>query len=742
MNYLTKLSLVAVAVFAMAPAVFGGVKAPDYNPTNYMYRKASSSVFDDSRARKADALSQRIYAADKAAGPLKSSMEAANTYGPASVMGDLDAPNGEIWFYTGELTYDSIPPDYEAGIWFTELILRAYDFTIYDGDMKVIGHIRDKMRYEPDEVRVPYIDLAPLVTQKFYNTDDYYEIVVGITTNPGVGMTRNHSYVYSLNKPGNTDADGNDLPVYHTYSFIGDVLTVSNQLGSERYIITSAGESYGDYEPSASDGEYQGDPAESPFWQSLLAQKMTLNFYTNAVNDTDGPLSIGQEVVPLTQLQGDQMSAPVVLTTVYNGKPYVVVPKYKDTFYNPYSSPWEEDVTMRQNNSLLVDIYTQESATSQLTPFQHTEIPFTFDSTVDRLLASYHSVGSLNYSGDIDFDPEHYRNTSGQAYMIVTKDNYIAGSDDSYISSYYVYKNTGSRYKTIFTDAQGFRGLSNVPGAEPQMCFISYATGYTFHFVDMLSVKERWSTGNAYNMGDDEEPELLLANFDRVAAGDSYNYVFELRVPTVDENENDCIRAIWLNADGTFNHIDEVNMGTNVLYAQLYLHSAVLKPGIYSSTDNMAYMCLIKRGLEGSSMQEELLVADAKCVRYPEGNNLLACTPCEYGVLASVMPMTLNEADPRLWVIYRGDNLLTLESFKMPLDKEQSGIEDVTIESPVTPAVSFDGCTVSAPGKAITVYDLNGRQVAAGNDTINVSTLIPGIYAVKAGESASKIIVK
>lgn len=699
MNLFTQLSLVAVTLCATATSAFAAIGHHSYDPVNYALKGRSSSVFADERSKNIDRINARMYGGNQRA--RSKSVKPDEVYGPSSILGDLDAPNGETWFYNAKLTYDTIPPDYEAGIWFAELILRAYDFTIYNSKMEIIGHIKDKMRYEDDEVRVPYIDLAPVVTQKFFNTDDYYEVIVGVAANPTGAGVREHSFIYSLNKPDNTDADGNDIPVASLGSFIGDVLTISDKTDSERYIITTSAESSYGGSLSDEDYEYDGDPADSPYWKSLLSQKMTVKVLTNAVNDTDGPLEIGSKTIPLTQLQGDQMNAPIVLTTLYDGKPYVAFAQYKDTFYNPYSSPWAEDVSMREKNSLMVEIYSQSAPDSRLELFQETEIKFTKDSSVDRLLASYYSIGSMRFRNDLDFDPAHYNNTSGKAYLTVTKENYIAGSDDSYINSYYIYKNTGVRYKTIFTDAQSTMSLSNIEGFEPQQVFITYSTGYVFHFVNLLSVKEVLNLSNSYVIDEDQEPELLLANMDRTPVDDSYNYVFELRIPTVDENENDNIRAIWINADGSFNRIDEVNMGTNVLYAKMYINSSVLHPGVYSNSPDMAYMCLIKRGTGGTAVQEELLIADAKSEDNPEGKSLLLCKPNGYGNISTVMPLFANNM-PRLWVVYvdPATYLLTLEVYKLPLvetdDKEDDSISEIS-----RPDLSAD-----------TVYDLQGRRVA------------------------------
>lgn len=724
MNAFMKFTLVA-SMCAMAPSAVAGLHHPDYDATNYVMKGQPSSVFANRRAATVDRLNSRIYSDGRR---LSKSVKPEEVYGPASLMGDLDAPDGRSWFYTAKLTYDTIPPDYEAGIWFTELILREYDFTIFDENMEPIGHVYDKMRYEEDEVRVPYIDLAPVVTRNFFNTDDYYEVVVGVATNPGIGRVREHSFVYSLNKD-NKDADGFDQPVAHMYSFIGDVLTLSDKTGEERYLITTSSEEYSNYQVSEDDADYTGDPAESPFWQSLISQKMTVNVFANAVNDTDGPVKVGSKVIPLTQLQGDQMSAPIVLTTAYEGKPYVVFAQYKDSFYNPYASPWDEDVSMRENNALVVEIYSQGAANEPLELFQTTEIKFSKDATVDRLLASYYSIGNLRFRNDVDFNPEHYNNKSGKAYLTVTKENYIAGSDDSYINSYYIYKDTGVRYKTIITDTQGAMSLSDVEGHEPQMVFVTYTSGYEFHFVNMLSVKDVLTLSNNYNMGDDQEPEALLANLDRTPAGDSYHYVFELRVPTVDEDENDNIRAIWINADGSFDRIDEVNMGPNVMYAKLYLKAPVLKPGVYTATDNMAYMCLIKRGLGGSAMQEELLVAEAKCVDAPSGRTLLECKPNDYGVLSSVMPLFSNDM-PRLWVVYSDAkaDMLTLEMYKLPLEET----EDPEIPEDPDDSITEIGAENAADAR---IYDLRGVCVGT-----SANALPKGVYVVKSAGEANKII--
>ena len=64
------------------------------------------------------------------------------------------------------------------------------------------------MHYADDELRVPYVDLLPVVTKKFFNDDDNYEVAVGFAVNsttPGINHYR--TVAYSIG--GDKDSKGN-----------------------------------------------------------------------------------------------------------------------------------------------------------------------------------------------------------------------------------------------------------------------------------------------------------------------------------------------------------------------------------------------------------------------------------------------------------------------------------------------------------------------------------------------------
>lgn len=118
----------------------------------------------------------------------------------------LEAPDGSIWYGVGEFGYEEIKHD----AW-TERILRSFHYTIYDSSFKVIGEIKDEIEYKDDEIKAALSELAPIVTQKFFNFDSNYEVIFALGVNTANYTNRNYSIVYSIG--GKKDAAGNDEPI-------------------------------------------------------------------------------------------------------------------------------------------------------------------------------------------------------------------------------------------------------------------------------------------------------------------------------------------------------------------------------------------------------------------------------------------------------------------------------------------------------------------------------------------------
>lgn len=636
---------------------------------------------------------------------------------PVDITGDLEAPDGEMWSYIGNFEYLEIPP--HDNVVFTERLLQEYTFTIYDSDMNVVGTIKDKIHYKDGEKRAPLCELTPVVTRNFFNTDDRIEVMVAVGINPAQGYgVHYHSYVYTLE--GERDENGYDIPVMVFNNLVGDIIEGPRSAdGSDNFYFTFSG------------GTSIETRADSSFWDRLVARQSVLEIYGKALDDK-GPRVIQRYYVPVLQLPGDQESVPPMISVRHGEDVYFLMQKYKEPFYNRYDDPMDPDLTQREGNSLLIDIFKADEDGVILS--SSTEIPVELDLMLNEegkptSLFSYFSVGNLRYRGDILFDAPG--TSEGKPDFIITRSNYQPSSDGS-VNSYFTYRNDGSLKNTLCLYSAGSRAMGSIEGFEPQQMFVkSDSFGYKYQFVDLYSARVASEIEANYYLDDETESEILSSNCDRTPCGESYVYAFELRYPLVDDNENDVLRFMYINPDGSYNHTDYVNMGKGVAYAQSYIATEALKPNVYSVSDAPAYMMLIKRGVEGSYLKiEELMVAEAKTEDNPDGKTLLLVGPKEDSVLTSIVPeFAEGDKQGRLFVYYYNSprSLLSLDIYGLPLNSEIGAVKE--IHNVGNSSITINGNCVTSEGK-IDVFTTDGRLVATGYKHLNLSTLEKGIYIV------------
>lgn len=634
------------------------------------------------------------------------------TYGPTNIWGDVDGPDGKTWFYTLDKENDEVHYEY-----FTEYFLKAYTLKIYNEKGELVGTIKDRMRYGDDEKRVPYCDILPLITTNFFNDDDKYEIMMGFainTSTPGIMHYRTVAYQIG----GEKDSDGNDMPIAELPELVADVLDATLPGGPETHYLSLVTEVRGEEIGREDDGK-------PSFWEKYVQSKCQVDVYMKAGADGK-PRKILTYDIPLQQVPGDQESGGFAMTKMHDSKPYIIFSKYADTFSNPFYS-MQEDMSQRENNALSIDIYRLGETPEQT---QHTDIPFNKDSDAN-VLFSFHSIGSLRYTSDIKFGAD------GKASFILTKGNRLFSNDEQLISSYYHYGADGALLSTLFEGAESHLSMADLKGFEPQEMFVTNGSaGYMFHFVDLDSGTPRASISYQLEV-EGSDPDRMTANIDRVAVGDSYMYADELRLPS-EEDDVAFLRIVWLDADGKHQRTDEVNMGKNVHYAMSYIESGVLHPDFYLADDKMEYMILIKRGQEDGTAIEEVLVGQARSEDYPDGRDLfLASADESKGVLDRIAPYH-SESNPMLMLSYYGyDGRFIADFYNLPFSETGSGVEDI-IAGDNASSIRFNGDIVSAEG-LLEVFDLQGRRVAEGLNSINLNSLSAGIYVVKAGGEARKI---
>lgn len=648
------------------------------------------------------------------------------SFSSTDMIGDMETPDGDIWTYTAKFRYISIPPHDE--VVFTERLLQEYTFTIYDSNMNKVGTIKDKIHYREGEKRAPLCEITPVITRNFFNTDDDIEVMVAVGINPAVGYgVHCHSYVYKLG--GEKDEDGYDKYIMVFNNLVGDIIQgPRSEDGADNFYFTFMG------------GANLETRADSSFWDRLVSNISVLEICGKAIDDK-GPRVIHRYPIPILQYPGDQESVAPLISINREDGVYFLMQQYKEPFYNRYDDPMDPDLTQREGNSLVIDMYKADE--EGLKFLSTTEIPVVLDRMINdegqpTSLFSYYSVGNLRYKGDILFN--NTTNSDCKPDYIITRSNYQP-SRDGFVNSYFTYNNDGTLKNELSLYSLANRAMGDIEGFEPQHMFVETDSfGYLYKFVDLYTAQTASKISANYYYNDDEDAELLSSNCDRVPVGDSYNYVFELRFPLVDDNENDILRFMYINRDGEFNHIDYVNMGKGVAYAQSYLSTEALKPHAYTVSDTPAYMMLVKRGVEGSLQKiEELMVSEAESDENPEGKPLLILGPNEGKVLTSIVP-EFAEGDRKGHILvyyydsYRGR--LSMDVYGLPLNEEVGEIEEITDTQ--KPILTYDGECVTGSGE-IRVYSTDGKLILNGIDTIDLSVLEKGIYIIKSRDTTVKI---
>lgn len=713
-----------------------------FDLSNYAWkssRGASMKAFNDKRSMQIDKNNRLMM---RHANALEGGITPDVSFNASPKLGDLDGPDGKLWYYTSDYVYKTIHHEN-----YDEQIVLEYTFNIYDENAKLVGTIHDKMRYRENEIRTPKLpELVGFVSKNYFNDDDKYEVVVGLVINCGytdangefVWMPNTYrNEVYSLG--GETEKvevespEGGMVekefskPVYTLEGQIGDVLDASTGT-EERFYLTMYDESIDrDYEDGDIEGGEDGPTVSDEYWEKLCANHITLSIYDKVGADGKMQKLMGYEI-PILKLPGDQENTPFVISCGNGKDSYYMIQHYKDYFPNKYTSA-TEDMSMREHNSLMVSIYRFKDGKLELS--NSTEIPFVKDSA-DRLNFTFMSVGDLLYLGDINFDE------NGVPSYFVRKKNEFA--DESTTISYYHYGSDGKKINDIFENADSFLSLSDIEGHDAQTLFVTFENDeYIFHFVNPMTGKENTKFSCYVQTDPDSDPEMLTSNMDRIKIGDTYEYAFEMRNPTLDDYDNTINRFAWFDKDGKFLRIEEVNMGQNVTYARSRILSSDLQPNVFLKDDTREYMIQIKRGIDASSMREEFLIAQPVSDENPTGKDVLLLTPDERGVLSSFLPYTHLD-NPMLHIYYydQATGNMSLDIYNLPFDA--SKVEEIEAAGSGA-ALTFDGSTVYADGE-IKVYSLQGIAVKSGKDSVSVSDLDGGIYVVVSGKDVRKFTVK
>ena len=519
--------------------------------------------------------------------------------GPADAYGTLNAPDGSIWTYTISLTQ-------KKGFF------DKAEVKVFDAKNELVGQFVDSMKIE-GTLGVNYVEVTSLVTKKFFNTDNNYEVILFMHAVTEDYRGRYVSKAYSLCEESNLVC-----AVEGSY-----VLAKNTNAINESYVVVFQ------------EQEYQGD--------TLL---YNYNVYSRAsYASPNAPILMHSFTVDYQHIAALNDLMPIAMVE-NNGKLNFVLSQYEKPYFENSTSDLEDPVVTKDNN-LLIHYYSDEYEL-----LSETKIPVVLQ---EGYLYTFPNVGGLSGANDILLN---YAGGDTPAY-IVTMDNYDISSDGS-VRSFYLYDVDGNLLDTIAENVMGVLRMSDVAGHSEQWAFLKVENEVDkMIFVD-LATCERVAELPLLNDG-----MILSTSIDRCANGDSYQYVVALLQGEIDANGNAVHKIAWFNADGSFERFDKINLGKGVENAKFYIDAAALNPWLFAEDDLREYMVLIYRAKDGSTAKDEVLA-----ICNTKGNLVAEFTPDSEkgGDLAEIILMN-SKNNPTLLCSYSDGDKFTLNFVSLPLVK-------------------------------------------------------------------------
>ncbi len=611
----------------------------------------------------------------------------------------LNGPDGTEWYAICNYDVDAIEHEY-----YTEKIIKGFEYTIYDNHFNEIGIVRDKVELEGNETRCAQVMLDINVTKGFFNYDSKYEVMVSMSMNTPDYTTNVRTIAYQIDDLANGEYSA---PIKVIAGYPVDAINCAADKWSEDFYITFMTE------------QHAGDPDNYASYIDFLADEYV-------VLTTYGKYDqlVMERKIQKVKLPGDQMNSPMMLCKNVDGKLTLTYITYEKTFFvDPSGQGGNENLT--EDNSLVIEVYQKTDPYSKdLELINTTKIKALQNTDNSNVYCTYYGVGTLMWDKDVDFGT--YTN-DGRPAFVVTTDDYLYNDDDHYNSSYYVYDADGNRIKTIAENTFDYVMMSDLPGEEPQAAFVHMGDDMNFELVDLYScqtVTEIDQVYRGYN---------LSTSLDRVATADGYVYASALSVGIPIDDNSLAAPVCWIDKNADFIRLDLIPTGEGVELAQIYISSEALSPYIFNTDTDLEYMLLVKRRVKGSdALQEELLIAS------PEKGVLNTFTQDkEKGGIRMVYLMI--DADPELLIAYLDNNdKFVTDAYSLPFSKFAGG--EGTSENPYMIATAGDLQQIMSAPRAYfklandidcggvnfhPIKEFNGTLDGAGHNITNLKLSTP-----------------
>lgn len=606
----------------------------------------------------------------------------------------LYGPDGSQWYAICNYDYEKIEHEY-----YTEKLIKGFEYTIYDSNFNEIGKVRDKVELEEGETRCAQVMLDVTVTKGFFNYDSKYEVMVSFSMNTPDFTTNVRTKAYQIDNLANGE---NSAPLTVIAGYPVDAVNCAKDRCSEDYYITFlTEEGAGDPDNYASYIDYLGD------------------FYVVLTTYGKNNQVIMERKMQQLRLPGDQMNSPMMLCKNEKGTLTLTYMEYEKSFFvDPSGMGENEDLT--PDNNLIIEVYQMKDPYSkEMELINTTKIEARQNTDNPAVYCTFYGIGTMLWDRDVDFG--NYTE-DGRPAFIVTTDDYIISDDDHYNSSYYVYDADGNRIKTLAENTFDYVVMSDLPGHEPQAAFIRMGDEMSFEMVDLYSGRSITELDQVYR------GYPLSTSIDRVATANGYAYASALSSGIPLSDTELAAPVIWIDSNGDLIRLDLIPTGEGVELAQIYMNGEALSPYIFNTDKDLEYMMLVKRRVDGEmALREELLIATPE-----KGVIHTFSADEEKGAIRMVYLTTGSE--PQLLIAYLDDNdTFTTDVYALPFSKFSGG--EGTAENPYLIASAGDLQQIKAAPSAyfklandidcggMTLYPINefsGTLDGAGHTVSNL----------------------
>ena len=272
-------------------------------------------------------------------------------------------------------------------------------------------------------------------------------------------------------------------------------------------------------------------------------------------------------------------------------------------------------------------------------------------------------------------------------------------------NNYYVGNESGSRIKSLEKDIIGRVELQELEGKEDQIgLFIG--DDEQVGSLDMFNMKS-WTS--AYEFPAYHNGELLSLNFNRIPAGESYDYLFGM--PELEVAGDISYGKInHYDAQGQFKKVTRLSLGEHAMNFTPLLYSQALTPNLYLNDGQPTYTYASKHLLNGKGYNIFRIAKNETDILFEtEGDT------AKGNVVGSQYILDAGENIKKLALLYStGDDYLTIDFYNLPFSVLKTQESDLKNNLLIYVDKNLNTVRWNQTSSSFAVYSMSGSLVRQG----------------------------